>query len=512
MKNKAKTIMIQGTGSGVGKSVLVAGLCRIFADAGYRTAPFKAQNMSLNCFVTKDGGEIGRAQAMQAEACRMEPTVDINPVLMKPTADKSAQIIVRGKPLRNMKASEYDVYKVDLRDVVMDSFKKLSSEYEIIVIEGAGSPAEINLRKRELVNMYIAARTQSPVIIAGDIDKGGVFASLWGTYDLLTQKERELVAGFIINKFRGDFDILKPGLDFLEKKTGKKVYGVLPYFHDIFLEEEDSITFQQMNTASKNRAPDIQKKVSIGVMLLPHIADITDVDPLALEPDVNLTYIDIRKDDLENKNYDLVIIPGTKSTVSDLVYLNRYGFKSRIKKLSQKGVSILGICGGYQMLGKNIQDPHRAESDIKKIEALGLLDIQTIFDKQKVTRQVEAVHIDSGLNTGGYEIHMGKSYDKYNNSNPVFRFILPGGRKILDGTSAKCDKIWGTYLHGLFRSREFCRFVIDSLRKAKGLPPLKIDKTEFVKDLEYDKLARLMTENLNIKEIAKAAGINLTLQ
>jgi len=331
MKNKAKTIMIQGTGSGVGKSVLVAGLCRIFADAGYRTAPFKAQNMSLNCFVTKDGGEIGRAQAMQAEACRMEPTVDINPVLMKPTADKSAQIIVRGKPLRNMKASEYDVYKVDLRDVVMDSFKKLSSEYEIIVIEGAGSPAEINLRKRELVNMYIAARTQSPVIIAGDIDKGGVFASLWGTYDLLTQKERELVAGFIINKFRGDFDILKPGLDFLEKKTGKKVYGVLPYFHDIFLEEEDSITFQQMNTASKNRAPDIQKKVSIGVMLLPHIADITDVDPLALEPDVNLTYIDIRKDDLENKNYDLVIIPGTKSTVSDLVYLNRYGSAAAIR-------------------------------------------------------------------------------------------------------------------------------------------------------------------------------------
>ena len=490
---KAKTLMVQGTGSGVGKSVIVAALCRIFLQEGYKVAPFKAQNMALNSFVTFEGGEIGRAQAMQAEACRLEPTVDMNPILIKPTSDRKAQIILKGRPLKNMSAKEYDGYKRYARDTVINSFNSLSQEYEVIIIEGAGSPAEVNLRDRDIVNMSMAEIADSPVILVGDIDKGGVFAWLWGTIDLLTEEEKDRIKALLINKFRGDMDILKPGLEFLEQKTGKKILGVIPYFSNISLDEEDSIPVDKIGIKLKDT------DIKVDVLYLPHISNFTDFDPLEREDDVSLRYIHVRKNEPISEDVDVLIIPGSKSTVSDLIYLKQTGYIDRIKELAQKGASIIGICGGYQMLGKEICDPSKSESDIERIEAIGVLDIKTIYNSDKITRQVRATHIDSGISLDGYEIHMGRSFKIDNNTVPVFQVLrCIENEEILDGARNKDGSIWGTYLHGGFDNKEFRRYLINQWRIKKGL--LSQDKCEniFIKDKEYDKLASLVRDKIDM--------------
>ncbi|MFH1505223.1 MAG: cobyric acid synthase [Candidatus Omnitrophota bacterium] len=360
---RAKTIMIQGTGSGVGKSVLTAALCRIFYQDGYKAAPFKAQNMALNSFVTLDGGEIGRAQAMQAQACCIEPMVDMNPILLKPSSDKKAQVIVRGKPLNDMSAKDYDNYKQHLKSIVLDSFNRLSKEYEIIVIEGAGSPAEINLKERDIVNMFIAKETKSPVILVGDIDKGGVFAWLWGTLGLLSSEEKKRVKALLINKFRGDIDILKPGLDFLEQKSKRKILGVIPYFRNIQLDEEDSLYFDKFKYRGTG--------VKVRILYLPHISNFTDFDALGREQSIDLKYIDTNKGELIDEDTDVLIIPGSKSVIEDFIYLKQAGYTKNIKELAKKKVNIIGICGGYQMLGKEIYDPCGSESSRKKNKSFG---------------------------------------------------------------------------------------------------------------------------------------------
>jgi len=502
----AKRIMIQGTGSGVGKSIICTALCRIFKQDGYRVAPFKSQNMALNSFVTKDGGEIGRAQVVQAEAAGIEPTVDMNPILIKPTKDTGAQIIVRGKPLGNMSAKEYQNYKTqkELLQIVSESFLKLARKYEIVVIEGAGSPAEINLRDKDIVNMKMAKIARAPVILTGDIDRGGVFAWIIGTLELLTKEERELVKGLIINKFRGDLDILKPGLDYLEKKSRKEILGVIPYFKNIRIEEEDSVSLEKRKNSSLLSREDV---ISIEVLYLPHISNFTDFDPLEREKDVYLKYVG-RGESIGRP--DLLIIPGSKNTIGDLEYLRKRGYEEQILKLSREGKKILGICGGYQMLGKEIRNPHHIESHREKIEGLGLLNIITVIEKTKLTSQVKAnLYKNNLFNTEeeikGYEIHMGRT--KFlKRTKPLFLIKEKFSRRvnIEDGVIDEKRGILGTYIHGIFENNSFRRAFLNFLRKEKGLPPLfspeKLSIQE-EKNKEYDKLAEVVKNNLRMKKI-----------
>ena len=496
---KAKAIQICGTGSGVGKSVIVAALCRIFLQDGFRVTPFKAQNMALNSFVTYEGGEIGRAQAYQAQAAKIKPSVDMNPILLKPTTDVGAQVIVKGKPIGNMSALKYADYKKHLQKEVKECFKRLSSEYEVIVIEGAGSPAEINLKAHDIVNMKMAKLAKAPVVLVGDIDKGGVFAWIIGTIELLNKKERNFIKGFIINKFRGDESLLKPGLSFLERKTGKKVLGVIPYFKDINLPEEDSIPERKMrpNTLKGTRKIDRKKVIKIEVICLPHISNFTDFDPLEAESDIELRYIR-KKEGLDNP--DIIIIPGTKNTISDCHYLYNSGYAKKIIGCHKKGVVIIGICGGYQMLGKEIRDPGRIESNLGRIKGLGLLDITTKFKSNKTLSQIKARELKTGIEIVGYEIHHGKA-QYLNNTTPMFEIINSQGRKTsaMDGAISKDGKIWGTYIHGIFDNADFRREFLNRIRRAKGWRTLKVDNNYFDQNKEFDKLANLVRNNIDLK-------------
>ncbi len=496
IKNKA--IQVCGTGSGVGKSVIVAGLCRIFLQDGFRVAPFKAQNMALNSFVTHEGDEIGRAQATQAQACRLKPTVDMNPLLLKPTSDTGAQIILRGKPIGNMSAIEYKDYKYKAKKEVLASFQRLKKEFEVIVIEGAGSPAEINLKAHDIVNMKMAQAADAPVILVGDIDKGGVFAWLVGTLELLTKGERKRIKGFIINKFRGDKTLLKSGIDFLEKKTGIKVLGIVPYFKDIKIPEEDSVSLDGF-AGRKTRA---EGMLNINVIYLPHISNFTDFDALEKEPDVRLEYIG-RGQDLDRP--DVLIIPGTKNTIADLNYLRESGLAERILATvkDRPETVLIGICGGYQMLGQRISDPDRTESWEKEIAGLGLLPITTNFEKEKILSQVKAKEIISGLGVSGYEIHHGRTQNPKDN-RPAFRISERQGEKAedADGTISEDGRIWGTYIHGVFDEDAFRRDFLNRLRLKKGWPPLS-QRATFNLDKEFDKLAELLRENMELDLLYK---------
>ncbi len=392
----ARTLMIQGTGSDVGKSLIVTALCRIFVQDGYKVAPFKSQNMALNSFVTVDGGEMGRAQVVQAGACRIDPEVVMNPVLLKPTSNIGSQVIVRGRVIGNMSAEGYMEYKSDLIGVIEDSMNYLRSRYEIVVIEGAGSPAEINIKNRDIVNMRIAEMVDAPVFLIGDIDRGGVFAWLKGTLDLLDEDERARIKGLIINKFRGDKDILRPGLEFIEEETGVKIIGVIPYCDDIRIMAEDSVCLKSNGAYLPNRQGG--DKIRIGIIRLPHISNFTDFDPLKIEPDVELHYISSAREMVDT---DVVIIPGSKNTISDLRYIMSNGLSVAIRRSIERGGVVIGICGGYQMLGREIIDPYHIESDIVRIKGLGLLDTITKFGREKVTHQVRAVHLGSGIEVSG---------------------------------------------------------------------------------------------------------------
>ena len=495
----AKTLMIQGTASSVGKSIIVAGLCRIFRQDGFKVAPFKAQNMALNSFVTKEGGEIGRAQAVQAEAAGIEPSVYMNPVLLKPEAEASSQVIVLGKVAKSLEASQYYNHTPSLLKIIEDSLNRLRSTYDIVVIEGAGSPAEINLKKREIVNMRVAKMANAPVLLVGDIDRGGVFASLIGTLELLTKRERDLIKGFIVNKFRGDLKLLKPGLEILEKRTGKPVLGVIPYFRGIVIAQEDSVYLDERPGNSHNGS------IDVAVIRLPHISNYDDFDPLE-EQDCTVRYV-TRASELGNP--DLLILPGTKSTIPDLIYLQQQELAQAIIHRSKSGTAIIGICGGYQMLGKSIHDPDKVESKHDSIAGLGLLNSTTIFNHAKTTTQVKAqVVADEGLLKGlkgieviGYEIHMGQTRSQ--NCQPAFQILeTPQGRAdYFDGAVNSNGFIFGTYIHGLFHNANFTHCLLNRLRQLRGLPIISAPSTN--KQEKYDKLASIIRQNLDMSQVYK---------
>ncbi|MCH8990021.1 MAG: cobyric acid synthase, partial [Chloroflexi bacterium] len=403
-----QVLMVQGTASHVGKSVLVSAFCRIFHQDGFRVAPFKAQNMSNNSYVTAAGGEIGRAQAVQADAAGVEARVEMNPVLLKPEADHIAQVVVMGRPMLSAKAKDYFALKPQLWEAVHTSLDRLREDFDIVIAEGAGSPAEINLKANEIVNMRVARYANAPVLLCGDIDRGGVFAFLVGTLELLEPEEREIIKGFIINKFRGDPSLLTDGITWLEERTGIPVAGLIHFFRDIHIPEEDSVALDDVSATAA------QSVLDVAVLQLPHIANFDDFDPLARHPGVGLRYVD---SPAQLGRPDFVIIPGTKTTIPDLAWMNERGLSQAVKELHGSGAAVVGICGGYQMLGTKISDPDHIESSIAELDGLGLLPLSTVFQGSKETHRIKGTVIEatgllagaSGMPVSGYEIHMGRT-------------------------------------------------------------------------------------------------------
>lgn len=496
----AKAIMLQGTSSHVGKSILTTALCRIFRQDGNKVTPFKAQNMALNSYVTKTGGEMGRAQVAQAEAAGLEPTVEMNPILLKPTGNACSQVIVMGKPVGNMSAKEYHSgYSLTALGIVTECLEKLHNDFEIIVIEGAGSPAEVNLKANDIVNMRIAKLAAAPVLLIADIDRGGALASVVGTLELLDPDERELVKGIIINKFRGDIKLLKPAMDFLETKTGKPVLGVIPHLDRLGIDDEDSVSLEDKQPLAKSGDLDI------AILRLPKISNFTDFDALARETDVRLRYV--HQGEAIGKP-DLIILPGSKNTTEDLLYLRDNGYEQELIKLVKSGTPIVGICGGYQMMGREVQDPDHTESDQDKVMGLGLIDSITVFAADKVTHQVKAAATNhqflginfSGDNLTGYEIHMGRT-QFLSPVDHAFTIITRSGEpiNIPDGAVSSDGLVMGTYLHGIFDNDAYRRAVLDALRMRKGLAPLgSFLDTQALKNAAYDRLAEVVRQSLNM--------------
>ena len=494
----AKTLMIQGTASSVGKSVLVTALCRIFKQDGFRVAPFKAQNMALNSFVTREGGEIGRAQVVQAEAAGIEPSVDMNPVLLKPEADARFQVIVRGKVTRSIPAARYYRLTPYLLKVVAEALSRLRADYDVVVIEGAGSPAEINLKAREIVNMRIARIARAPVLLVGDIDRGGVFASLVGTLELLEEDERNYIKGLIINKFRGDPKLLQPGLKLLEQRTSRPVLGVVPYFRGITIAQEDSVYLEERTENS------LSSDLDIVIIHLPHISNYDDFDPLE-EEGCRVRYV-THPNEMGTPN--LIILPGTKSTASDLLHLWQSGLAEKIVHQARNGTPVIGICGGYQILGRSILDPQGVESGKDGVLGLGLLDVVTTFAPEKRTSQVKAqVAADRGLLEGmkgqeltGYEIHMGQTSSK-GDMGAFHIFETPKGTvDYFDGRLNTRGTVLGTYLHGLFHNSGFRKALLNGLRRRFGLPE-KQGSAVTEKEQQYDRLAQLVRHSLDMATI-----------
>ena len=485
--------MIQGTGSYVGKSVVTAALCRYFRQEGFSVVPFKAQNMSNNSFVTADGGEIGRAQAFQAQVCGIEPAVEMNPILLKPTAEDGSQVVVLGKPVGVMNAREYHAYQPKLLDLIQSSLKKLSEQHDIVVIEGAGSPAEVNLRPFDIVNMTVARMAMAPVILVGDINPGGVFAWLVGTLELLEPEERSLVKGFLINKFRGDISLLRDGIDFLEKKTGKKVLGVLPFVPDLAVPEEDGIRESRLQNPRSLDSP----RLAIQVILSPRISNSTDFESFETEPDVDLQYL-MRPPEKGAALPDLLILPGSKSTMADLAYLKEIGLAEYVLGCRAAGVPIVGICGGYQMLGREVRDPACVESTKPFMEGLGLLDVVTTFEPVKTTAQVRAVHLEFQAPIRAYEIHMGRTV-RESSCRPVFKVTERSREPVedLDGASSEDGSVWGTYLHGLFDAPLFRRRILNRLRQRRGWKRLDPASLRCAPD-QADSLATLIREHVDL--------------
>ena len=476
----AKNIMIQGTMSNAGKSLLCAGLCRILRQDGFRVAPFKSQNMALNSFITKDGGEMGRAQVVQAEAAGIEPDVRMNPILLKPTTDVGSQVIIAGQVQGNMRAMEYYRRKREYIPAILEAYNSLASEYDIIVIEGAGSPAEINLKQEDIVNMGLAKLVDAPVLLVGDIDRGGVFAQLYGTVALLEEDEQKRIKGTVVNKFRGDRSILEPGIRILEELCGVPVAGVIPYTH-VDIDDEDSLTERFARTTER-------KLLDIAVIRLPRISNFTDFAPLERYANVSLRYVE-RVADLHSP--DMILIPGTKSTIADLKWLRQSGLEAAILKAASAGTLIFGICGGYQMLGRRISDPDRVEAaGTTEIQGLGLLDMDTVFLGEKVQTQVAGTFdgvtgLLSGLNGmdyTGYEIHMGCSQEK---------------KPPLQGRS----NVYGSYIHGVFDAPGVSDGILKALCAKKGLDFSALgtfDLQEY-KERQYNMLADAVRGGLDME-------------
>lgn len=500
-----KYIMMMGTSSHVGKSVLAAAFCRIFFQEGKNVAPFKAQNMALNSYVTKDGDEMGRAQVMQAEAAKIDPVANMNPVLLKPTGNASSQVIIMGKPIGTFSAKEYhEKIAKDAWESVKIAIKNLSKEYDTIVIEGAGSPAEVNLKANDIVNMKVAKYLNAPVILIADIDRGGALASLVGTLELLDEDERNLVCGLVINKFRGDVTLLKPAIDFLEKKTKKPVLGILPYMEKLAINDEDSVS---LNDKKSNNNGEIK----IVVIKFPKISNFTDFDPLIDEEDIEVIYAENKE---QIKGADLIILPGSKNTISDLLHIRNNGIEEKIKKVFKQNVPIFAICGGYQMIGKIIKDPQKIESDFGEISGMDFADMETIFENKKLTAQVEATSENIsflGINKSykdikGYEIHMGGTTWNDNINHPFS--IKKLGKNTVNEVEGICDElIFGTYIHGIFDNDEFRGDLLNALRKRKELPQKNYGKSRSkIKEENYDALADMVRNNLDMEKIKKIMG------
>ncbi|WP_040950381.1 cobyric acid synthase [Gorillibacterium massiliense] len=491
----AKVIMVQGTMSNAGKSLIVAGLCRIFKQDGYRVAPFKSQNMALNSYITEEGLEMGRAQVMQAEAAGIKPSVRMNPILLKPTNDIGSQVIVNGEVLGNMSARDYFAYKKKLIPDIIKAYRALEMQSDIIVVEGAGSPAEINLKENDIVNMGLADLLDAPVLLVGDIDRGGVFAQLIGTLMLLEDQEKARVKGLIINKFRGDKTILDPGITMLEDKGRVPVVGVVPYMN-ISLEDEDSLT----SRFDKREAA----QIDIVVIRLPRISNFTDFAVFELIEGVSVRYVDSVS---QLQHPDMIILPGSKNTIGDLKWMRQNGLEAAVKKKKEECI-IFGICGGYQMLGRSISDPYRIEEG-GSILGMELLPMDTVLEKEKIRTQVQGGFGElsglfselSGMELTGYEIHMGISTADQG-SRPLCTLTdVREGNKKADGLSA--DNIYGTYVHGLFDHGALASVIIRKLAERKGLSMesgLTMDYATF-KETQYDKLADTLRQYLNMDEI-----------
>ena len=500
-KQKAKVIMVQGTMSNAGKSFLVAGLCRVFMQDGYRTAPCKSQNMALNSYITKDGLEIGRAQAMQAEAAGIEPTVEMNPILLKPTSNVGSQVIVNGEVLGNMKAMDYYANKKQLVPEIEKAFEKLSEEYDIIVIEGAGSPAEINLKENDIVNMGMARIAKAPVLLCGDIDRGGVFASLYGTVKLLEDEEQSMIKGLIINKFRGDVEILKPGLQMIEEKTGIPVVGVVP-LTPLDIDDEDSLSDRLTHTGQKGG-------IDLAVIRLPHISNFTDFNVFERMDGVSLRYVGSAG---ELGTPDLIFLPGTKNTMDDLTWLRESGMETAVLRCAEQKVPVVGICGGYQMLGELLEDPDGVEHG-GSMRGMGLLHTKTVFSRAKTRTQIQGrVNTVSicgefaGREVQGYEIHMGRTEKTGDCQETIY---LEDGR--LDGLSNPEGTVFGTYLHGIFDYGDLAAMTVSRLMRRKGIDPKNwhFDPEEH-KRREYDKLADLVRNSLDMKRIYEILEAGIT--
>jgi adenosylcobyric acid synthase len=478
LKNNCRPLMFVGTGSDVGKSTIVAGMGRMLKQDGFNPAPFKAQNMALNSFVTKDGSEIGRAQAMQAEACKIEPEVQMNPILLKPNKDTVSQVVLNGRPIGNFSARDYfnDDLKKKFFQEVKDSFLYLSKKYSPILVEGAGSISEMNLWERDIVNMPVARFIDAAVFLVADIDKGGVIGNIYGHYNLLKEDDKKLIKGFIINKFRGDVSLFEDGKKIIEQLTGVPVVGVIPYFRDIYLDEEDSLN-------CKKRYSDKSKVFKVAVVLLKHMSNFTDFAPFERIDDVNLFYAE-NPEELDDA--DLIIVPGSKNTISDMLYLKRKGFDRAIKKHVNSGKGVIGICGGFQILGRKIFDPYGVESDVQEIDGIGIFPIVTRMTKDKKTVQRSFRYKNYPEKCIGYEIHMGET--TFFENSPLNFFEDGSAEGFLLN-----EKCFGTYIHGIFDNSIVLR---DIIRKE-----ITLEDFAAFKDRQYDKLADILRSSLNINYI-----------
>ncbi len=483
--------MIQGTGSHVGKSVLVAALCRLFVRRGLRVAPFKAQNMSNNSFVTPDGKEIGRAQAVQAAACRLAPRVEFNPVLIKPEGDLQSQLVVQGKVAGRLQARDFGRVRRDCWEVVQDSFDRLAREFDLVILEGAGSPAEINLKEQDIVNMRMARHAQAPVLLVGDIDRGGVFAALVGTLALLDASEREHVKGFVINKFRGDRELLYPGVEMVEAHTHVPCAGLLPHWGDLRVPQEDSLGWNPSPLP-----PPPSPVLTIGVADLPAISNFTDFEVLSREPDVRLVRVASAQAH-DASGLDALIFPGTKNTAEALKFVRAQGLDQLARRVAGEGGLVLGMCGGYQILGRVIQDPHGIESSEKRMSGLGLLDVTTGFARKKVLIQVTGVHRETGCPIEGYQVHMGRTRPGAG-VVPLLDVQKPdGSKRWSEGAVSPDGRVLGTYVHGLFDAPLFRRTFLNRLRDRRGWAPLAPQPHATLDD-DLDRLADFVASHLNL--------------
>jgi len=480
-----KAIMFLGTGSDVGKSIATTAFCRILKRRGVRVAPFKAQNMSNNSYVTAEGGEIGRAQVVQAEAAGLLPSVDMNPILLKPSTGIGAQVVLLGKVYDQLDAMGYHLVKPRLRKAVLQAYRRLAREYEVIVMEGAGSCCEMNLKKTDLVNFPMARAAKAPCILVGDIDRGGVFAQIIGSYHLMSPREKKLTAGFLINKFRGDQGLFSSGVEYIEKRTCRPVLGTVPFFHHITIDKEDSVAVQEDQRPMARTRPDT---VNIAVLRLPAISNFTDLEALDGEPDVTLNYLS-RPVELSCE-YDVLILPGTKNVMEDAAWLRKWRWAPAVKAFLDSGKQMLGICGGYQLMGESIQDPLGVESNRPEVQGLSILPVQTVLEKEKVVRRVNGRCLLNNQHVSGYEIHMGRTFPTGNKGGALLQVHRPGDRRQwLDGWEVRNGFAAGTYVHGIMDAPGFRGAFLNGIRRNKGLAEKRPGPGRRGRFHQYDLLA-----------------------